>query len=57
MSLPCCTTAAPSRLANWIRALARFRREEYAKLIWPAARYGAVGQVQHKLFRWCQQVG
>ena len=39
------------------RALARFQREEYAKLIWPAARQGAVRCVQHKLFRWRQQVG
>jgi len=39
------------------RALARFPREEYAKLIWPAARQGAVRRVQHKLLRLRQQVG
>lgn len=39
------------------RALARFRREEYAKLIWPAARQGAVRRIQHKLLRLRQDVG
>ncbi len=39
------------------RALARFQREEYAKLIWPAARQGAVRRIQHKLLRWRQEVG
>jgi hypothetical protein len=39
------------------RALARFPREEYAKLIWPATRQGAVRRVQHKLLRLRQQVG
>jgi hypothetical protein len=39
------------------RATARFRREEHAKLIWPATRQGAVRRVRHKLFRWRQQVG
>jgi hypothetical protein len=39
------------------RALARFRREEYAKLIWPAARQGAVRRIQHKLLRWRHEVG
>jgi hypothetical protein len=39
------------------RALARFRREEYAKLIWPAARRGALRGIQHKLLRLRQQVG
>ncbi len=39
------------------RALARFRREEYSKLIWPAARQVAVRRLQHKLLRWRQQVG
>jgi hypothetical protein len=39
------------------RALARFRREEYAKLIWPAARQVAVRRIQHKLLQWRQQVG
>ena len=39
------------------RAFARFRREEYAKLIWPAARQGAVRRVQHKFLRIRQQVG
>ncbi len=39
------------------RALARFRREEYAKLIWPAARQGAVRRIQHKLLRLRQEVG
>ena len=39
------------------RALSRFRREEYAKLIWPAARQGALRGIQHKLLRLRQQVG
>ena len=39
------------------RALARFPREEYAKLIWPAARQGAVRRIQHKLLRLRQEVG
>jgi hypothetical protein len=39
------------------RVLSRRRREEYAKLIWPAARQRAVRRVQHKLLRWRQQVG
>jgi hypothetical protein len=39
------------------RALARFQREEYAKLLWPAARQGAVRRIQHKLLRWRQEVG
>ena len=38
------------------RALSRFRREEYAKLIWPAARQGAIKRVRHKLIRWRNQV-
>jgi hypothetical protein len=39
------------------RALARFHRKEYAKLIWPAARQVATRRVQHKLLRLRQQVG
>ncbi len=39
------------------RALSRFRREEYAKLIWPAARQGALRGIRHKLLRLRQQVG
>jgi hypothetical protein len=39
------------------RALARFRREEYAKLIWPAARQVAVRRIQHKLLQWRHEVG
>jgi hypothetical protein len=39
------------------RALSRFRHEEYAKLIWPAARQSAVRRVQHKLVQWRHQVG
>jgi hypothetical protein len=39
------------------RALSRFQHEEYAKLIWPAARQRAVRRVQHKLLRWRQQTG
>jgi hypothetical protein len=39
------------------RALSRFPREEYAKLVWPAARKGAVRRVQHKLLRWRHQLG
>ena len=39
------------------RALARFRREEYAKLIWPAARQVAVRRIQHKLLRWRHEMG
>ena len=39
------------------RALSRFRREEYAKLIWPAARRDTLRGIQHKLLRLRQQVG
>lgn len=39
------------------RALSRFRREEYAKLIWPAARNRGVRRVRHKLVRWREQMG
>jgi hypothetical protein len=39
------------------RALARFRHEEYAKLIWPSVRQGTVRRIQHKLLRLRQQVG
>jgi len=38
------------------RALARFPREEYAKLIWPAARRGAARRIQHKITRWRAQI-
>jgi hypothetical protein len=38
------------------RALARFPREEYAKLIWPAARRGAARRIQHKITRWRAQM-
>ena len=38
-------------------ALSRFRREEYAKLIWPAARQVAVRRIQHKLLQWRHEVG
>jgi hypothetical protein len=38
------------------RALARFPREEYAKLIWPAARKGAARRIQHKITRWRAQM-
>jgi hypothetical protein len=39
------------------RALSRFRREEYAKLIWPAARQRAVRRIRHKLIRLRHQMG
>ena len=39
------------------RGLSRFRREEYAKLLWPAARGRAVRRIRHKLLQWRQQVG
>jgi hypothetical protein len=39
------------------RALSRFRREEYAKIIWPAARRNTLRGIQHKLLRLRQQVG
>ena len=39
------------------RALFRFRREEYAKLIWPAARSRVRRRIQHKLVRWRDQMG
>lgn len=39
------------------RALSRFRRDEYAKLIRPAARKAAVRRIQHKLVRLREQVG
>ena len=34
------------------RALSRFRREEYAELLWPLARKRAVRRVKHKLLQW-----
>ncbi|HEX4068437.1 MAG TPA: hypothetical protein VHZ09_20625 [Acidobacteriaceae bacterium] len=34
------------------RALSRFRREEYAQLLWPAARRRAVRRIRHRLVRW-----
>jgi hypothetical protein len=37
--------------------LARFPRQEYAKLIWPAARSRAVRRIRHKLLRWREQAG
>jgi hypothetical protein len=37
------------------RALAGFRREEYEKLLWPAAYGRASRRVRHKLLRWRQQ--
>jgi hypothetical protein len=39
------------------RMLSRFRREEYAKLIWPAARQRIVRRIQHKFVRWRVQMG
>jgi hypothetical protein len=39
------------------RALSQFRREEYAKLLWPAARKRALRRIQHKLVRWRDQMG
>jgi hypothetical protein len=39
------------------RALSRFRREEYANLIWPAARQRAVRRIRHKLIRLRHQWG
>jgi hypothetical protein len=39
------------------RALARFQREEYAKLLWPAARNRTVRRIKHKLIRWRNQLG
>jgi hypothetical protein len=39
------------------RILARFPREEYAKLIWPAARNRAVRRIRHKLIRWREETG
>jgi hypothetical protein len=39
------------------RGLSRFRREEYAKLLWPAARGRALRRIRHKLLQWRQQVG
>ena len=38
------------------RVLARFKREEYAKLLWSSARQRAVRRVQHRLIRWWNQV-
>jgi hypothetical protein len=37
--------------------LARFPREEYAKLIWPAARNRAARRIRHKLVRWREETG
>jgi hypothetical protein len=39
------------------RALSRFRREEYKKLVWAAARGRAVRRIRHKLLQWREQVG
>jgi hypothetical protein len=39
------------------RALSRFRREEYAKFIWPSVRRNTLRGIQHKLLRLRQQVG
>ena len=39
------------------RALSQFRREEYAKFVWPAARQRALRRIQHKLVRWRDQIG
>ena len=39
------------------RALSRFRREEYAKLIWPSTRNRAVRQIKHKLIKWRNKIG
>ena len=39
------------------RALSRFQRNEYAKLIWPAARQVAMRRIQHKLLQWRQEFG
>ena len=39
------------------RALGRFRREEYAKLVVPLARKGAVRRIQHKLLKLRYQIG
>jgi hypothetical protein len=38
------------------RALARFPRQEYARLIWPLARKGAARRIQHKITRWRAQM-
>ena len=38
------------------RALSRFRREEYAKLIWPATRKAMVRRIQHKIVQWREQM-
>ena len=39
------------------RALSRFPREEYAKLVWPLARKGTVRRIQHKLLKLRYQIG
>jgi hypothetical protein len=39
------------------RALSRFPREEYAKLIWPAARERAVRRIRHKVVRLRNKIG
>ena len=39
------------------RELARFKREEYAKLLWPAARGRVVRRIRHKLTRLRRQMG
>jgi hypothetical protein len=38
------------------RALSRFPREEYTKLVGPSARKGAVKRIQHKLISWRTQL-
>jgi len=39
------------------RALSRFRREDYAKFLWPAARERAMRRIRHRLVRWRNQLG
>jgi hypothetical protein len=39
------------------RALSRFNRAEYAKLIWPGIRQRAIRRIRHKLLQWQQRWG
>jgi hypothetical protein len=39
------------------RALSRFRREEYAPLIWQAARRNTLRRIMHRLTKWRNQLG
>jgi hypothetical protein len=49
-----CGVLPPGELG---RALSRFRREEYAKLVWRAACRRGLSRIRYKLVRWRDQMG